>query len=165
MDLFAELMDWKLIATHVFGFVIMVWVLKKFAWGPILGILAERREKIISEFDNIESGKAEIAQTKEDYEAKLKDIDNLARQKLTEAVNEGQQIAAEIKEKGRDEAKDIIDNAKAQLDRDVEKARAALKEDMVNMTISAAEKIISAKVDEPENRRLISNFIDGVEKA
>jgi F-type H+-transporting ATPase subunit b len=165
MDLIQELYDWKLILTHILGFVITVVVLKKFAWKPILGILAERRDKIKSEFDNIESGKAEISQTKDDYEAKLKDIDNLARQKLTEAVNEGQKIAAEIREKGRDEAKGIIDNAKAQLDRDVEKARVALKEDMVNMTISAAEKIISTKMDEPENRRLIGNFIDGVEKA
>ncbi|MEZ5357898.1 MAG: F0F1 ATP synthase subunit B [Candidatus Zixiibacteriota bacterium] len=165
MDLFAELADWQAILTHVVGFVITVLVLKKFAWGPILGILSERREKIKSEFDHIASEKNEIAKTKADYEAKLKDIDNLARQKLTEAVNEGQKVAAEIKEQGRDEAKEIITKAKAELDREVEKARAGLKEDMVKMTIAAAGKIISKNLDEKENRRLIAGFIDGVEKA
>ena len=57
MDLFAELADWQAILTHMVGFVITVWVLKKFAWKPILSILEERREKIKSEFDQIESEK------------------------------------------------------------------------------------------------------------
>jgi len=157
--------DFQLILTHMVGFVITVLILKKFAWKPIMGILEERRQKIKSEFDQIESEKADAANLKADYEAKLKDIDNLSRQKLNEAVKEGQKIAAEIKEQGRDEAKEIIGRAKAELERDVEKARVQLKEDMVTMTIAAAEKIISAKMDEPQNRRLIEEFIDTVEKA
>jgi F-type H+-transporting ATPase subunit b len=158
-------LDLQLILTHMVGFIITVWILKKFAWKPILGILEERRQKIKTEFDNIESGKSEVAAIKVDYEARLKDIENLSRQKLTEAVNEGQKIAAEIKEQGRDEAKEIISRAKAELERDVEKARVALKEDMVKTTIAAAEKIIASKMDDQENRRLIAEFIDGVEKA
>ncbi len=157
--------DIQLILTHMVGFVITVLILKKFAWGPILGVLNDRRNKIKSEFDKIEEDKTAVADVKADYEAKLKDIDNLSRQKLSEAVNEGQKIAAEKKEQGREEAKEIVTRAKAELERDVEKARVALKEDMVNMTIAAAEKIISAKLDDGENRRLISEFIDSVEKA
>jgi F-type H+-transporting ATPase subunit b len=157
--------DIQLILTHMVGFVITVLILKKFAWAPIMGVLEERRQKIKSEFDQIETDKSDAAALKADFEAKLKDIDNISRQKLTEAVNEGQKIAAEIKEKGREEAKGIITRAKSELDRDVLKARAALKEDMVSMTIAAAEKIISARMDDSENRRLISDFIDRVEKA
>jgi F-type H+-transporting ATPase subunit b len=154
----------QLILTHIIGFVIMVWILGKFAWKPLMGILEERRQKIKSEFDNIEAGKAEVADIKADLEAKLKDIDNLSRQRLTEAINEGQRVAAEIKEDGRKEAKEIITRAKEELQRDVEKARAALKEDMVSITIAAAEKVISARLDESENRRLVADFIDNVEK-
>lgn len=157
--------DWKLILTHMAGFIITVLILKKFAWVPILGILDERREKIKSEFDNIEAGKADVASQKEGYEAKLRDIDALARQKLTEAVNEGQEIAAEIKAKGHSDANQIVERAKEEIERDKEKARAAMKDEMVRTTIAAAEKIISAKMDDEQNRRLISDFIDGVEKA
>jgi F-type H+-transporting ATPase subunit b len=157
-------LDVQLIVTHIIGFVIMVWILGKFAWKPLMGILEDRRQKIKSEFDKIETGKAEVADIKADLEAKLKDIDNLSRQRLTEAVNEGQRIAAEIKEGGRKEAKDIITRAKEELQRDVEKARAALKEDMVSITLAAAEKVISARLDDTENRRLVTDFIDNVEK-
>lgn len=158
-------LEWQLILTNAFGFIIVWLILKKFAWKPILGILEERREKIKSEFDGIENEKAEVAEVRAGYEAKLKDIDNLSRQKLTEAVSEGQKVAAEIKEQGREEAKEIITRAKAELERDIEKARVALKDDMVKTTIAAAEKIISTKMDDAENRRLIADFIDGVEKA
>ncbi len=154
----------QLIITHIIGFVVTVWILKKFAWGPLMGILEERRQKIKSEFDDIETGKAELADIKADFEAKLKDIDNLSRQRLTEAIKEGQRVAAEIKEDGRKEAKGIITRAKEELHRDVEKARAALKEDMVSITIAAAEKVISARLDDRENRRLVAEFIDNVEK-
>jgi F-type H+-transporting ATPase subunit b len=158
-------LDWKLILTHIVGFVIMVLILKKFAWKPILGMLEERRQKIKSEFDNIENEKNEVAEVRADYEAKLKDIDNLSRRKLTEVINEGRKVAAEIKEQGRNNAKEIIARAKSELERDVEKARAALKEDMVRMTIAAAEKVITAELDEAEHHRLISEYIDEVEKS
>lgn len=157
--------DWKLILTHIAGFITTVLILKKFAWGPILGILNERREKIKSEFDNIEAGKADVVAQKEGYEAKLRDIDNLARQKLTDAVNEGQKIAAEIKADGQNDAKQIIERAKEEIERDKDKARVTMKDEMVRTTIAAAEKIISAKMDDDQSRRLISDFIDGVEKA
>lgn len=158
-------LDLQLILTHIVGFVITVWILKKFAWKPLMGIMEERRQKIKSEFDLIDESKAEVANQKADYEAKLKDIENLSRQKLTEAVNEGQKVAAEIKEQGRQDAKEIINRAKAELERDVDKARVALKEDMVRTTLAAAEKIISTRLDEAEHRRLIEEYIDGVEKA
>lgn len=155
----------QLILTHILGFAITVFILAKFAWKPILKVMNERREKIKSEFDHIESEKTSVSDLKTDYEDKLKDIDNLSRQKMTEAINEGQKVAAEIKTQSQTEAKEIINRAKAELERDVDKARAALKEDMVKMTMMAAEKIITTKLDETEHRRLISEYIDNIEKA
>jgi F-type H+-transporting ATPase subunit b len=158
-------LDWKLILTHIVGFVITVWILKRFAWKPLLALMEERRQKIKAEFDRIADKNAEVDRARAEYEAKVREIDNLSRQKLAEAVKEGQKVAAEIKEHGRQEAKEIIDHAKAELGREVDKARVTLKEDMVRITIGAAEKIIATKLDEREHRRLISDVIDGMEKA
>ena len=158
-------LDAQLILTHIVGFLITVWILKKFAWRPIMDILEERRQKIKAEFDAIDHTKAEVATIKADFEAKLKDIDVLARQKLSEAINDGRQAAAEIKEQGRREAKDMITRAKGELERDVEKARVTLKEDIVSMTIAAAEKVITAELDDERHRQLVAEFIENVEKA
>ena len=50
----------QLFITHSIGFLITVWILKKYAWGPILSMLDERRNKIKGEFEKIENGHAEV---------------------------------------------------------------------------------------------------------
>jgi F-type H+-transporting ATPase subunit b len=156
---------WQQALTHAVGFLITVWILKRFAWGPLLALLEERRNKIIDEFKNIDEEKAITAQLTADYETKLKEIDVERRAKLVEAVNEGKKIAEEIKLTARDEVKEIRAKTKADLVREVAKAKTQLKNDMVAMTVTAAEKIINEKLDDAKHRELIGGFIDNVEKA
>lgn len=151
--------------THAVGFLITLWVLKKFAWGPLLSLMEERRNKIASEFKNIDEEKTKAAELTAEYEAKLKDIDAERREKLLEAVNEGKKIADEIKLAAQEEAKKASAKAKDELERDVAKAKVQLKDDMVSMTISAAEKLLKEKLDDAKHRELIGGFIDNVEKA
>jgi len=156
---------WQQALTHAIGFLITVWILKRFAWGPLLSLLEERRNKIINEFKNIDDEKAKVGRLTTQYESKLKEIDVERRAKLVEAVNEGKKIAEEIKLAARSEAKDISVKAKADLIRDVAKAKVQLKNDMVAMTVTATERIIKEKLDDAKHRELISGFINNVEEA
>ena len=156
---------WQQALTHIVGFLITVWILKRFAWGPLLSLLEERRNRIAEEFNNIEQEKTKADQLNAEYQAKLKDIDNERRAKLVEAVNEGKKIAEEIKSSAHKEAKDINTKAKADLERDIAKAKVQLKNDMIAITVTAAEKIIKEKLDDAKHRELIGSFIDNVEKA
>jgi len=156
---------WQQALTHAVGFLITVWILKRFAWGPLLALLEERRNKIADEFKNIDEEKAKTAQLTADYEARLKAIDAERRAKLVEGVNEGKKIAKEIESAAHDEAKEISLKAKADLVREVAKAKVQLKNDMIAMTVTAAEKIINEKLDDAKHRELIGGFIDNVEKA
>ena len=154
----------QLFISHTFGFLITLWILKKYAWGTVLDLLEERREKIKSEFQNIEDGHAEVAKLTAEYEAKLASIDDERRAKITEAVTQAKTIADEIKTTANKEAKVIADKAKSEIERDVAKAKVQLKDDMVTITVKAASKIINEKLDDNKHRELIANFIDGVEK-
>ncbi len=156
---------WQQALTHAFGFLITVWILKRFAWGPLLSLLEERRNKIADEFKAIEDEKAKTAELTADYEARLREIDAERRARLVEAVNEGKKIAEEIKTSAHDDVKIINAKAKAELVHEVAKAKVQLKNDMVAMTITAAERIINEKLDDAKHRELIGNFIDNAEKA
>jgi F-type H+-transporting ATPase subunit b len=158
-------LQWQQLLTHLVGFVITVWILKRYAWGPLLAIMEERRNKIKQEFDDIEVEKTKVSELTAQYEARLKDIDAERRAKLVEGVNEGKKIAKEIEAEARVDALRTSEKARAELERDVAKAKVQLKNDMVAMTISAAEKIINEKLDDPKHRELIGDFIDNVEKA
>lgn len=153
------------ILTHMIGFLITVWLLKKFAWKPLLNMMDERRQKIIDEFKKIDDSRAEVENMKNDYEGRLKNIDAERRQKISEAVNEGNKVASEIKVKAQEESRDIVNRTTEQLERDVAKAKVQLKEEMVRITLTAAEKILHEKLDEKKERELIGKFIDNIEKA
>ena len=151
------------IVTQIIGFLIAVFLLKKFAWKPLLSILEQRRSKIKSEFDNIDKEKQKVADLLSDYQTKLKEIDSLARVKIQEAAREGQKLANEIKENARKESKEILTKAREEIQRDVDKAKVQLKNDLVNMTMRVAEKLIRERLDEEKDRKLIAEFIDAVQ--
>jgi F-type H+-transporting ATPase subunit b len=150
------------IITQIIGFLIAVFLLKKFAWKPLLSILEERRSKIKSEFDNIDKEKQKATNLLSDYQTKLKEIDALARLKIQEAAQDGQKLANEIKENARKESKDILNKARDQIERDMDQAKVQLKNDLVNMTMRVAEKLIREKLDEEGDKKLIAEFIDTV---
>lgn len=153
------------VLTHMIGFLITVWLLKKFAWKPLLNMMDERRQKIVDEFQKIDDSKVEVQNLKNDYEGRLKNIDAERRQKISEAVSEGNKIASDIKVKAQEEAREIINRTTEQLERDVAKAKVQLKEEMVRITLTAAERILHEKLDDKKERELIGKYIDNIEKA
>jgi F-type H+-transporting ATPase subunit b len=156
--------EWQQILTHAVGFLITVWLLKKFAWVPLMNMMEERRTKIVSEFDKIEAEKTSVAELQADYERKLKDIDVERRARLVEAINEGKKIAQDIRVTAQRDAKEYMNKAKLELEREVDKAKVQLKEDMIAMTMSAAQKILQEQLDDAKHREMIGRFIDEVEK-
>jgi F-type H+-transporting ATPase subunit b len=153
------------IITHSIGFILVVLLLKKFAWGPLTDMLEERREKIVSEFREIEYQKKDVENQKAQYDDKLKEIEGERREKLLEGVNEGQKIANELKATAQNEAKELITRAKAESEREVTKAKAQLKKDMVDITLVAAEKMLNEKLTEEKDRQLVGGFIDKIQQA
>jgi F-type H+-transporting ATPase subunit b len=151
------------IITHGIGFLIALWILRRFAWKPLLALLEERREKIKGSFDEIDQKQEAADKLNEEYQQKLRDIDAEARKRLTAAVNEGEKIAGRIKEDAREEAKQMISKAKDELERDVAKARVALKEALVALALTATEKIIFERLDDTKQRELVGRFIDDLE--
>ena len=149
--------------TQFIGFLIAVWILKKFAWKPLMQMLEQRRAKIKSDLDEAALAKQQAADELAAYQAKLKDIDAEARVKIQEAIAEGNKVANEIREQARAESKEIVSKAREELARDIAKAKVELRNDIVNMTILATEKIISERLDDEKHRQLLNNFIAEVE--
>lgn len=150
--------------THLISFLLALWLLKKFAWTPLMNLLDERRNKIKDEFDKIDSEKANVSKLADDYDSKLKHIDDERRAEIVKAVEEGKKIAAEIKSTAQNEARELSEKTKNDLEREVAKAKVQLRDDMVGITLAAAEKVIHEKLDDTKHRELIGRFIDGLEK-
>jgi F-type H+-transporting ATPase subunit b len=160
-----NLIDFKQVFTQIIGFLIFLWLIRKYAWGPVLETLENRRAKIVSDLARAEKEKADAAALKADLDRQLKGIDAQARAKIQEAVADGQKIAADIKSDAQAQARARLERAEADIQGERLKAQKVLQEDIAHMAVLGAEKILRKKLDDGEQRRLVAEFIADVKEA
>lgn len=148
--------------ANILAFLLLLAILKKFAWGALLKLIDERREKISSEFAHIEEAKQEMAKLKADYQERLAQIEEEARAKIQQAVVEGRRVAAEIEEGARAHNRESLEKTKEAIALEVAKAREELREQVVDLAIQATHKILQQHLDEETDRRMIEAFIQEV---
>jgi F-type H+-transporting ATPase subunit b len=141
-------------------FVIMLAVLYKVAWKPILGVLDKREEDIQEGIDNAETLRKEMAELEAVRAKKIADTDEQSRSMLEAAKKGAQEQAHSIEEKARDEAAILTENAH----RDIETSR-ALAEDSLRLESAAwarelASKLIDENLDDDKNRALTDKLIE-----
>jgi F-type H+-transporting ATPase subunit b len=155
--------EWKLVLTQLVAFLIVLWILRKYAWGKLLGLIEARREKIAAEFAEIDKGKEDVAGLKSQYEKELEDIDTTARSKIQEAVSEVNQLAAGVKEDAHREAVALRVKTNQDIELELDKANVALRDRMVGAVVVATEKLIKERLDSDKHKKLISDFLDEVD--
>lgn len=156
---------WAQVITHIIGFVIAVLILKRFAWGPILQLLEERRAKIQGEFDRVESSRREVISLREQVEAQLRDMEAQRRARIQDGVNEGRRVGNEIEEQARQERVALMQRTQDDIGREWDKAHVALRNDMASMVIRATEQLLREEVDDERHRRLVADYLKEIEAA
>jgi len=155
--------EFGLIFTQIIAFLIMLWVMNRFAWKPLLKVLEERRNKIQNEFATIEQQKNDLQHLTEDYRLKMSQIGQEAKTKIHQAIEEGQRLSKQIQDETYTEAKEILKKARHDVQQQVEEAKARLKNEVVQIALEATQKLIKENVDTPKNRKLVYDFVNKVE--
>jgi len=148
--------------TQVIGFVIFVLILRKYAWGPILDMLDERRGKIDGDYEAAEKNLSEAEELRGEFELKLQDIKVIEREKVQESVKRGEQMADNIVSKARVQADDARAKAEQDIELESQKAQMELRDSVVAMAIGAAEKVIGERLDDDLHRKLIQEYIENL---
>ena len=149
----------QLLTTAV-GFLILVWIMKKYAWGPILDMLDARRDKIENDYAAAEKELSEAETLKADFEGKLGEIAVIQREKVQEAVKRGEDLADGIVTKARGEMDQARQKSMQDLEIETRKAELQLRDDVAALAIGAAEKLIGERLDDAKHRQLIQQYID-----
>ena len=149
--------------TQMIGFLIVLGILKRYAWGPVLGMLEERRRRIAREIASAEALHREAEALKAEYDNQLKTIETQARQKIQVAVREGQQVAEEIRANAQTQARAAAEKMKHSLELEVKKARVELRGEIVGIALGAAERLLEEKLDPREHGRVVEQFLARLE--
>ncbi len=151
------------ILTQALGFLLLLFVMKRIFWKPLLAMLEGRRSRIEQAFQQIESSKKEIDSLRADYEKRIERIEEEARAKLQSAIDEGRKIGREIQEKAREEAKDALTRSKENLSLEVAKARVELRKEIAELTLRATEKLLHEQMSGDKQREKILEMIEELE--
>jgi len=140
-------------------FLVLLVVLSKFAWGPIVKMLDER-EKSISEA--IESAKKSFCEA-EKLLASQKDALAKATREAAEIAKRNQdeveKLRQELTAKARKEAEELVASARKQITEEKSKAAAELRGMVADLAIDAASKLVKASLDERTQRQLVEDYL------
>jgi F-type H+-transporting ATPase subunit b len=151
--------DGKAFLIQLITFVLVFWVLKRYAVQPILKVLHERRETIESGVKLGEQMQKEKSKLEAEVEARLHSARQEADGIIASAQDSGREAIREAEEKARVKAAGIIEAAEGRVEQDLARARKALEKEVVDLVSSATEVIIGEKVDAKKDAALIDRAL------
>ena len=157
-------LDPGLFVWTIVTFLLLLTVLSKFAWKPLLKMLKEREEFIRSSLEDAEKAQTELAK----LNAEGEEIINKARAEAQEILSQGKSSAVKMKEEtlndAKEKAKAIAKDAEKQIQVEKEKAIAEIKSEVVNISLSVAEKLIKKNLSAEDNKALIDESLSHIKK-
>ncbi len=158
MELFSP--DLGLFLWTVLAFSIFLFVMKKFAWKPLLAILNERERSIADALSMAEKARKEFAEIETLQKRILHEAQEERIKLLQEARNERDQILADAKVEAIQNANRILENAQQELRMEREAAFSELKAEIAKFSIQIAEIILKQKLENDKaQQKLIDDYI------
>jgi F-type H+-transporting ATPase subunit b len=145
-------------------FLLLLLLLSKYAWGPILAAMNAREEGIKGDLDTARREREESLRLLEEHRALI----NLARKERADAVEAGrrdaERLKAEILDEARRQREQLMKQAETQIAAGLRQARAGLKGEAADLAIRAAGKLMSKNLDDATQRRLVEDYIADLER-
>ena len=152
----------QFLLIQVIGFSVLVWILSKYAFGPIYKMLEARQINIRGNLDEAESRRDEMVRLQKEYETRLAQIEEEARDKIQVAVKEAQAARDEIIEKAREESTRIAHRGLEEIASERAKAMAEMRNEIANMAIAAATQAVRGNLNAGNHSALIDQAIASV---
>jgi len=140
-------------------FIILLALLKKFAWGPLMGIMKQREDHIVNEINAAEESRLEAKKLLEEQRNLLKDARTDAQGLIESAKKQGDLQREEIIAIARTEGERIKESARLEIEQQKEKAVAAIREQVASLSVLIASKVIEKELNAADQDQLINEYI------
>jgi F-type H+-transporting ATPase subunit b len=140
-------------------FVIVVIVLGKFAWGPILALLQQREEFIHRALSDAKRDRDEAEARLKEYSAKLQRAQSEAATMIDEARRDTQRLREEMKEKAKVDADIVVKNAERQIQLETTRALQQIRQEAVDLSVAIASKLLQRNISKEDNEKLIDEAL------
>ncbi|ABS28663.1 F0F1 ATP synthase subunit B [Anaeromyxobacter sp. Fw109-5] len=140
-------------------FLVLLFVLGKFAWGPIVKMLAERERTIREAIDSAKRERTEAERLLAEQKALLGKAAREAAELARRNQQEVEAMRQELTARARKEADDLVATARKQIEEEKTKAMSELRAVVADLAIDAASRLVKANLDDASQRKLVEDYI------
>lgn len=145
---------------HTLNFIVLIGLLYKFLYTPMVGMLDERTKRIEESLAAAERAQAQVAQADRERDELLTSTRREIQEMMTTAQQVAERIQSEARASAQAESQRIIETARQEADAERAQAMAELRREVASLAVQAAERIISRNLDDQAQRQLVDEFLD-----
>ena len=149
----------------ILTFLVLLGLLAKFAWKPLLAMLDRREEMIRQSLDDAEKAKQELQRLQQESKEILTKARVEAQSILAKSRSEAEKLKGEIRQEAKVQANSILRDAEKQIQVETEKAIAVIKNEVVDLSLLVASKLIKKNLSKEDNQSLIEESLKQVESS
>ena len=153
-DINTGLSTWTLI---VFGG--LVFILGKYAWGPILGAVEAREKGIQAALDEAAGRNEEAAKLLAEHREQLADARRQANDLIAQGKAAGEGVRKDIEEKARVEGQAMVERARVEIERERDAALDGIRREAVELALAGASRLIQENLDQDKDRALVERYL------
>lgn len=149
----------------IITFLVLLGLLAKFAWRPLLKALENRQETIRKSLDDAQRAKEELERLQGESAQITRQARIDAEAIIARTRAEADKLAEELRQKAREEAEGIVKNAERQIQIETRRALQEIRSEAVDLSVTIASKLLERHVSKEDNARLIDDTLKQIEAA
>lgn len=147
----------------ILTFLVLLWALRKYAWGPLLQVLDTRQETIRKSLDEAEQARAALAEAQQASEKVIADARAEAQSILARSRTAAEAFQEESRQKARAEAEAIVAAAQRQIQQETARAMQDIRRETVDLSLQIASKLIRKNLTPEDDDALIRESIGQID--
>jgi F-type H+-transporting ATPase subunit b len=148
-----------LLVVFIINFIVLFVLLRIFLYKPVLKMLDERSKRTKEEMELAEATKKEYEQAKTEVQKQIEKGRQEAQAIIAQTMQIGERLKEESRQEATKQAQVIVDRTRAELEAERDKIVENLRKEFVDISISAAEKVIKETLDKEKHRKLIEETL------
>jgi len=152
----------KSLIVQVINFIILLIILQRFLYKPLLAKMEERTAAIKRSLDEAQAARAEAVRQQEENAAQLRAAYAEAATIRDKALREAEEAGRKQLEAAQAQSRKLVEDTKAQLDTEIRRARDELRRETTDLALAAAEKLVRRTLREEDHRKIVADAIAGL---
>lgn len=145
--------------TYIVHFLLLVFLLHRFVYRPVLNMLAERRRRIEEGLKAAELAREEAARQRAELEKQLEEERRKAQERVAAATRQAEQLREQILAEARAEAERILAEAREQAQQERERILHDARRQIAELSLLVAQKVVGESLDEQKQHQIIERFL------